>query len=49
MNAPLDLRMDKATFPRWVQWQQGRYELVRGQVVKIDSGTLDHSHVAMDL
>ena len=47
MNAPLDLRMDKATFLRWVQTQQGRYELVGGRVVMQDTGTLDHSDVAM--
>lgn len=47
MNAPLDLRMDKATFLRWVQTQEGRYELIGGQVVMQDTGTRDHSDVIM--
>lgn len=47
MNAPLDLRMDKATFLRWVQTQEGRYELVGGQVVMQDTGTEYHSDVAL--
>ena len=46
---PHDLRMDKATFLRWVRTQQGRYELVEGRVVMQDTGTLDHSDIAMAL
>jgi Uma2 family endonuclease len=47
MNAHHDLRMDKAAFLRWVQTQEGRYELVGGRVVMQDTGTLDHSDVVM--
>jgi Uma2 family endonuclease len=47
MNALHDLRMDKATFLRWVQTQEGRYELVGGRVVMQDTGTWDHSDVAI--
>ena len=47
MNALHDLRMDKVTFLRWVQSREGRYELVGGRVVAQDTGTLDHSDVAL--
>jgi Uma2 family endonuclease len=47
MNAPLDLRMDKATFLRWMQTQQGRYELVEGRVVMQDTGTRGHSSIGL--
>ena len=47
MNAPLDLRMDKATFLRWVQGREGRYELIAGRAVMQDTGTRDHRDVAL--
>ena len=46
MNAPLDLTMDKATFLRWVQKQQGRWELVGGRPVLQDSATRDHGTIS---
>ena len=46
MNAPLDLKMDKATFLRWVQKQQGRWELVGGRPVLQDSATRDHGTIS---
>ncbi|MDX2258289.1 MAG: Uma2 family endonuclease [Hyphomicrobiaceae bacterium] len=33
MNAPIDLKMTKAEFLRWVEGQEGRYELKDGRVV----------------
>ena len=33
MNAPLDLKMDKASFLRWASHQEGKYELVGGRPV----------------
>ena len=47
MNAPLDLRMDKATFLRWIQTQERTYELIEGRVVMQDTGTRDHRDVAL--
>ena len=47
MNAPLDLRMDKATFLRWILTRPGRYELVGGRVVMQDTGTRDHSAIGL--
>ncbi len=43
MNAPLDLTMDKETFLRWVERQDGRYELEGGRVVQqMTGGTFTH-------
>ena len=47
MNAPHDLRMDKVTFLRWLQTQEGRYELIGGRVVMQDTGTRGHSDVGL--
>lgn len=47
MNAPLDLTMDKATFLRWAERQEGRYELEGGRVVQqMTGGTLRHSDLS---
>ena len=46
MNAPLDLRMDKATFLRWVQHQQGRWELIGGRPVMQQSPKRVHGSIA---
>jgi Uma2 family endonuclease len=44
MNAPLDLRMDNATFLQWVQGREGRFELERGRVVQqMTGGSLGHA------
>ncbi len=49
MNAPLDLRMDKTTFLRWVQSQEGRYELIGGRVVVQQTPTRRHWRVSKNL
>jgi Uma2 family endonuclease len=50
MNAPLDLRMDNATFLQWVQGQEGRFELERGRVVQqMTGGSRNHSILAARL
>lgn len=46
MNAPLDLKMDKATFLRWVEAQERRYELVGGEIVMQQANTLAHADIA---
>ena len=46
MNAPLDLKMDKATFLRWARHQEGRYELVEGRPVMQHSPTRRHGDIA---
>jgi Uma2 family endonuclease len=47
MNAPLDLRMDNATFLQWVQEREGRFELERGRVVQqMTGGSRNHSILA---
>lgn len=49
MNAPLDLRMDKKTFLRWVQSQEGRYELIGGRVVMQHSPSRRHGYIARNI
>lgn len=47
MNAPLDLKLDPATFLQWVQGREGRYELEGGRVVQqMTGGSRNHSLVA---
>ena len=49
MNAPLDLKMDKATFLRWASHQEGRYELVEGNPVLQETATRDHGSIAKNI
>jgi Uma2 family endonuclease len=49
MNAHHPLRMDKDTFLRWATQQQGRYELVRGDVTQMVSVSRLHMRVVMNL
>ena len=49
MNAPLDLKMDKATFLRWVQHQEGRWELVGGRPVLQQNPKRVHGDIARNL
>ncbi|MCH9807827.1 MAG: Uma2 family endonuclease [Alphaproteobacteria bacterium] len=42
MNAPLDLKLTKPEFLRWVQRQQGHYELKGGQVMMHAGTTRRH-------
>ena len=46
MNAPLDIKMDKATFLRWGQHQEGRWELVGGRPVMQQNPTRRHGDIA---
>jgi Uma2 family endonuclease len=45
MNLAVDLKFSKAEFLRWVQRQEGRYELQNGRVVMMAGGTLNHSRI----
>lgn len=45
MNAPLDLKLCKPEFLRWVQLQQGRYELKGGEVIMQAGTTRGHWRV----
>lgn len=45
MNAPLDLKLGKPEFLRWVQRQQGRYELKGGQVIMQAGTTRKHATI----
>lgn len=49
MNAPLDIRMDKTTFLRWVQHQEGRWELVRGKPIMQQNPKRVHGNIARNL
>ena len=49
MNAPLDLRMDKKTFLRWVQSQEGRYDLIGGRVFMQHSPSRRHGYIARNI
>jgi Uma2 family endonuclease len=49
MNAPLDLKMDKATFLRWASHQQGKYELVQGRPVMQHTPTRFHGNIAKNI
>ncbi len=45
MNAILDIKLDQAAFLRWVQRQEGRYELQEGRVVMQAGTTRQHALV----
>lgn len=49
MNAPLDIIMDKATFLRWAQHREGRWELVGGRPVMQQNPTRVHGNIARNL
>ena len=49
MNLAVDLRFSKAEFLRWVQRQEGRYELQNGRVVMMTGGTINHSRIYTSL
>jgi Uma2 family endonuclease len=42
MNARFELKMDRATFDRWVQDQEGRYEWKQGAVIDMNDVTRGH-------
>jgi Uma2 family endonuclease len=45
MNHPLELRLDKAAFHRWVVAQEGRYELENGRVQQMTGATKAHARI----
>ena len=47
MNARIELNLDKKTFLRWAQEQEGRYEWVDGKIFMQQSATRGHGNVAM--
>lgn len=49
MNAPLDVKMDKATFLRWASHQEGKYELVGGRPVLQQSPSRNHGDIAKNI
>lgn len=49
MNAPLDVKMDKATFLRWASHQEGKYELVAGRPILQESATRRHGQLAKNI
>ncbi len=49
MNAPTDLRLDKATFNRWLLDQERKYEWKDGRVVQMNNVTRGHSRVVANI
>ena len=49
MNAPLDLRLDKASFDRWLLDQERKYEWKEGRVVQMTNVTRGHSRVVANI
>jgi Uma2 family endonuclease len=45
MNHPLELRLEKAAFYRWVVAQEGRYELENGRVQQMTGATKVHARI----
>jgi len=49
MNSHVQLTMDKESFLRWAERQEGRYELKNGVVAMMAGGSRNHSRVTMRL
>ena len=49
MNAPLDLRVDQATFNSWLLDQKRRYEWKDGRVVQMNNVTRGHSRIVANI
>jgi Uma2 family endonuclease len=49
MNAPTDLRLDKATFDRWLLDQERKYEWKDGRVVQMNNVTRGHARVVANI
>ena len=49
MNAPFDLRLDKAAFDRWLLSQEQKYEWKEGRVVQMNNVTRDHASVVSNI
>ena len=49
MNAPLDLKLDKASFDRWLLDQDRKYEWKEGRVVQMTNVTRGHSRIVRNI
>jgi Uma2 family endonuclease len=49
MNAIVQLTMDKATFLRWMDGREGRYELKDNVVIRMTGGIRFHAEITFDL
>jgi len=49
MNAPLDLRLPKQEFDRWVSRQRERFEWKDGRVVQMNNVTRGHAYIVSDV
>jgi Uma2 family endonuclease len=49
MNAPLDLRLPKQEFDRWVSRQRERFEWKDGRIVQMNNVTRGHSKLVVGL
>lgn len=49
MNAPLDLKLDKAAFNRWLLGQERKYEWKDGRVVQMNNVTRDHADIVSNI
>jgi Uma2 family endonuclease len=49
MNAPLDLRLPKQEFDRWVSRQRERFEWKDGRVVQMNNVTRGHAYIVSDI
>lgn len=49
MNAPLDLKLDKAAFDRWLLGQERKYEWKDGRVVQMNNVTRDHADIVSNI
>lgn len=49
MNAPFDLKLDKAAFTLWIENQERRYEWKEGRVVQMTNVTRGHSRIVRNI
>ena len=49
MNAPLDLKLDKAAFNRWLLDQERKFEWKDGRVVRMNNVTRDHADIVSNI
>ena len=49
MNAPLDLKLDKAAFDRWLLEQDRKYEWKEGRVVQMTNVTRAHARIVRNI
>jgi Uma2 family endonuclease len=49
MNAATDIRMDKATFYKWLERQEGRYELAGGRATMMTGASNGHNKIVSNI